>query len=115
MLFNEQLLLEINKINTIPFKLPNGNMPIHDAWTALVAYSLNADVVQGSTGLLYYRQHSRNVIGSGHGFWSIQKNRIMRYLGEATHEKANKCIIALQVFGDRIPEEHKSLSRTPTV
>lgn len=109
MLMNGALLQQINKINTKPFSIPNGNIPIHDAWAAIVAYSLNADVIQSLSGLMYYRQHGHNVIGAGHGFWSIQKNRISRYLGSATHGKANKCIIALQVLGDEIPSQNKVL------
>ncbi len=109
MLINGALLQEINKINTKPFTIPNGNLPIHDAWAAIVAYSLNADVIQSLSGLMYYRQHGHNVIGAGHGFWSIQKNRILRYLGGATHGKANKCIIALQVLDDEIPSQNRDL------
>lgn len=109
MLINGALLQEINKINTKPFTIPNGNIPIHDAWAAIVAYSLNADVIQSLSGLMYYRQHGHNVIGAGHGFWSIQKNRILRYLGGATHGKANKCIIALQVLDDKIPSQNRDL------
>ena len=109
MLINGALLQEINKINTKPFTVPNGNLPIHDAWAAIVAYSLNADVIQSLSGLMYYRQHGHNVIGAGHGFWSIQKNRILRYLGGATHGKANKCIIALQVLDDDIPSQNRDL------
>lgn len=109
MLINGALLQEINKINTKPFTIPNGNLPIHDAWAAIVAYSLNADVIQSLSGLMYYRQHGHNVIGAGHGFWSIQKNRILRYLGGATHGKANKCIIALQVLDDDIPSQNRDL------
>lgn len=109
MLMNGALLQQINKINTKPFSIPNGVVPIHDAWTAIVAYSLDADVIQSLSGLMYYRQHGHNAIGAGHGFWSIQKNRIMRYLGGATHGKANKCIIALQVLGDEIPTQNRIL------
>ena len=109
MLMNGALLREVNKINTKPYSIPNGVVPIHDAWAAIVAYSLNADVIQSSAGLMYYRQHGHNVIGAGHGFWSIQKNRIMRYLREATHGKANKCIIALQVLGNELPSRNRDL------
>lgn len=109
MLFNAPLLQAINKINTMPYTIPSGKIPIHDAWTAFVAYSLGAAVIQSNTGMMYYRQHGSNVIGSGHGFWSIQKNRIRRYLLGTTHYKANKCIIALQVFGDEIPMENRRL------
>ena len=109
MLINGALLQEVNKINTKSFSIPNGIIPIHDAWTAIVAYSLNADVIQSLSGLMYYRQHGHNVIGAGHGFLSIQKNRIKRYLGDATHGKANKCIIALQVLGSEIPTQNRDL------
>ena len=109
MLMNGALLQEINKINTKPFSVPNGNIPIHDAWASLVAYSLNADVIQSCSGLMYYRQHGHNVIGAGQGFLSNQKNRIMRYIGVVTHMKANKCIIALQVLGDKIPSQNRDL------
>lgn len=109
MLMNGALLQEINKINTKPYSIPDGNIPIHDAWAAIVAYSLNADVIQSLSGLMFYRQHGHNVIGAGHGFWSIQKNRIMRYLGSTTHGKTNKCIIALQVLDDEIPTQNRDL------
>lgn len=108
MMFNKALLEEINKINTRPFKIPNGNIPIHDAWAAIVAYGLGADVIQSNASMMYYRQHDNNTIGAGHGFLSIQWHRITRYLKTATHGKANKCIIALQVL-DSIPESNKQL------
>jgi len=106
MMFNKALLEEINKINTRPFKIPNGNIPIHDAWAAIVAYGLGAEVIQSNASMMYYRQHGNNTIGAGHGFLSIQWHRITRYLKTATHGKANKCIIALQVLDD-IPERNK--------
>ena len=109
MMFNRALLLEINKINTMPYSIPNGVPPIHDAWSAIVAYSLNADVIQGSSALMYYRQHGNNVIGAGHGSLSIYYNRIKRYIGKATHGKANKCIIANQVLGDIMPDENRKM------
>lgn len=109
MLFSAPLLHAINKINTEHYNIPDGKMPIHDAWAALVAYSLGATVIKSNSGLMYYRQHGGNVIGSGHGFLSIQKNRVSRYLFGATHNKANKCIIAQQVFGDEMPLENKQL------
>ena len=109
MMFNGNLLQEINKINTKQYSIPNGQVPIHDAWAALVAYALDADIIQSGAAQMYYRQHGNNVIGSGRGFWSIQKNRIKRYLGGATHGKANKCIIALQVLGDELPEKNRQL------
>lgn len=108
MMFNKALLEEINKINTRPFKIPNGNIPIHDAWAAFVAYSLDADVIQSNASMMYYRQHGNNTIGAEHGFLSIQWHRITRYLKTATHGKANKCIIALQVLDD-IPQRNKLL------
>lgn len=109
MLMNGALLREINKINTIPYSIPNGKAPIHDAWAAFVAYSLNADVIQSTSELMYYRQHGHNVVGSGHSYWSIQINRVKRYLGNVTHEKANKCIMALQIYGDEIPPQNREL------
>ena len=109
MLMNGALLQEINKINTITYSIPDGIVPIHDAWAAFVAYTLNADVIHNPSGLLCYRQHGHNTIGAGHGFWSIQMNRVKRYLGDVTHEKSNKCIMALQLFGDEIPYQNREL------
>lgn len=109
MLINKVLLLEINKINICPFDNPSGIIPIHDGWTALVAYALDAKVIQHKPGMMYYRQHGNNVIGSGNGFWSIQKNRMHRYLSKTTHAKSNRCIIALQVLGSMIPSKNRQL------
>lgn len=108
MMFNKALLDEINKINIRPFIINNGVIPIHDAWAAMVAYCLDADVIQSHASMMYYRQHGNNTIGAKHGFLSIQWNRITRYLKTATHVKANKCIIALQVLNG-IPEKNKQL------
>lgn len=108
MLFNRALLEEINKININPFSIHKGKIPIHDGWTAFVAYTLNADIRYDPTSLMYYRQHGGNVIGAGNGKISIHINRIKRYLGKSNHIKSNKCIIALQVL-DNIPEENRQL------
>ncbi len=109
MIFNFALLHEINKINTLPYSIPNGKIPIHDGWTAFVSYALNADVIQSTDSMMYYRQHGDNVVGAGMGFLSTQKNRVNRYLFQSTHGKANKCIIGLQVLGDSIPPHNKQL------
>lgn len=109
MLFNKALLIEINKINTNTYKLPNGKVPIHDAWAAIVAYSIGADVIRGSDALMYYRQHEKNTIGSRKSFFSMQYSRIKRYLFGNAHLKVNKSIIALQVLGDSIMDDNKKL------
>lgn len=109
MLMSKALLSEANKINTVPYHIPNGQIPIHDGWTAFVAYSLNAYVIHGTESMMYYRQHGNNVIGSGGGRIRIMVNRIKRYTGHVSHVKANICIIALQVLGDTIPEKNKQL------
>lgn len=109
MLLNKSLLLEVNKINTVSYKISNGEIPIHDGWTAFVAYSLGADVVYNAESMMYYRQHGNNVIGSGGGLFRILLNRIKRYTGTVTHVKANRSIIALQVLGNEIPKKNKQL------
>lgn len=109
MMFNGTLLHDINTINTKQYTLPNGQLPLHDAWAAFVAYILDADVIQDSSELMYYRQHGCNVIGSGNGFWSVQRHRITRYISGSTHRKSNKCIIALQVLGAVIPDKNRQL------
>lgn len=109
MLMNKALLFEANKINTVPYHISNGMIPIHDGWTAFVAYSLNASILHGKESMMYYRQHGNNVIGSGGGRFRIFLNRKKKYSGKVSHVKANKCIIALQVLGNTIPEENKHL------
>jgi rhamnosyltransferase len=109
MLFNKELLVEINKINTKPYTISSGKVPLHDGWTAFVAYALDADVIYHAEGLMYYRQHGNNVIGSGQGKKQIIINRFKRYMGNNNHVKANRCIIALQVLGEDIPEHNKQL------
>lgn len=109
MLFNKNLLYEVNKINTIPFHIPNGKLPLHDAWVSLVAYSLDGDVIGFDGGLFNYRQHGNNVIGVNNSFFDLQRKRISRYLKPTSHEKANKCIVALQLFNDMLPKEKRVL------
>lgn len=109
MIFNLALLDEINIPNISGYTIKDGKLPLHDAWTAIVAYSLNADVIQGSTATMYYRQHDNNFIGSSTGFFTVQWNRIKRYSGTSSHLKANKCIMALQLLNEKIPEENRKL------
>lgn len=111
MLFNKNLLFEINSINSIPYKIPDGIVPIHDGWAATVAFALNADVVYDKTSLMYYRQHGNNEIGAGKSFLSVQVKRIRRYIKKSTHVKSNRCIIALQVLGEKIPTKNMELMK----
>jgi rhamnosyltransferase len=109
MIMNLALLQQVNKINTIDYCIPDGKIPIHDGWAATVAYSLNADVISYNKSLMYYRQHGHNEIGAGKGRWSIFVNRVKRYAWGSQHGKSNRCIIALQVLGDAIPEKNRHL------
>lgn len=109
MIMNLALLQQVNKINTVSYSIPDGKPPIHDAWTATVAYSLNADIVFYNEPLMYYRQHGHNEIGAGEGRLSILANRIKRYARGSQHGKSNRCIIALQVLGEAIPEKNRQL------
>lgn len=108
MLFNKELLDEVNKINTRTFTISSGKVPIHDGWTSFVAYSLNADVVMNPVGMMYYRQHGGNEIGAGQGRLKMMLKRVKRYTGKGNHQKANRSIIALQVL-DNIPEDNRKL------
>lgn len=109
MIMNLALLQQVNKINTVSYSIHDGKIPIHDGWSATVAYSLNADVIFYNEPLMYYRQHGHNEIGAGKGRWSILVNRVKRYARGSQHGKSNRCIIALQVLGDAIPEKNRQL------
>lgn len=82
--------------------------PMHDAWTAIVAYSFNADVFFDIKPHIKYRQHGDNVVGAGKNFFEIMKKRISRY-SDAKCLKSKKCELVLEIFADLIDEENKSV------
>ena len=108
--FNFALLSQIIKISNYIEKRPmeEGILPFHDAWTALVAYSLNASVIVDNTPLIYYRQHSNNVIGDGGSGFSRMRSRIKRFMSNYRYHSTS-CQIVLQVFPDEISLRNKSI------
>ena len=91
------------------YKPSLGSEPLmHDAWTAIVAYSFNADVFFDIRPHIKYRQHGNNVIGAGKNFFVNMKNRIARYSDDKCL-KSKKCELVLEAFADLMDEENKSV------
>lgn len=84
-------------------------VPLHDAWTALVAYAFSGYVVIGQSQM-YYRQHEKNVIGYGGSFWRRQMGRIKRFL---SNKKATSslCQLFLAVYEDAPVQNFRTIDR----
>lgn len=106
--FNKALLDKIVLINGYIASVDTKTyVPLHDAWTALVAYSIGK-VEVGEAPLMFYRQHEANVIGGNDR--GIRKffHRIKRYTS-GDKKKSAKCRIILTLMRDDIPEKNLKL------
>lgn len=108
-LFNLELLLELNKINDNRIYRQYPQIPfLHDSWTSIVAFSLNAYIYHDENPRMYYRQHENNAIGNVvGGVVSLYKARILRYIKPAIHSKSAKCVCLKILIWDIIPDENK--------
>lgn len=86
----------------------NHRVPLHDAWTALVAYAFNSDVIVDSRQYIKYRQHGNNVVGSSKNFFEAQKARITRYINGQSI-KSNKCKLILDIYSNILDENNKDV------
>lgn len=83
-------------------------IPLHDGWTALVAYAFNADVIFDKDKYIKYRQHGNNVVGSNKSFIEVQKARISRYFNGRSL-KSGKCQLVLDVYDDLLGVNNKEI------
>lgn len=93
--FNRHLLRLVSMYH------PNAHdrVPLHDGWTALVAYAFDADVFFDTIKHIKYRQHGNNVVGSNKSFREIQRARFARYFNGHSLKSA-KCQLVLDVYAD---------------
>lgn len=81
--------------------------PLHDAWSALVAYSIGK-VIIGEVPLMFYRQHGGNVVGSSQSTLKNLITRINRYT-KSERKKSTKCRIILELLNEEIPNKNRAL------
>lgn len=106
--FNKALLDRIVVINDFIAEVDYKTyVPLHDAWTALVAYSIGK-VEVGETPLMFYRQHEANVIGGNDRGIKKLFHRIKRYTS-GDMKKSTKCRIILKLLQAEIPEKNLKL------
>lgn len=79
---------------------------LHDGWNAIVAYSLDANVVVGQAPLLKYRQHGHNVVGAGQSRFRANIERMKRCLSGKCL-KSWKCKKVLDALGDQLPDKNR--------
>lgn len=103
--FNGVLLNLISMYNPNPAK---HKVPLHDAWTALVAYAFNSEVIVDTRQFIKYRQHANNVVGSNINFFETQKSRIKRYINGQSI-KSNKCKLMLDVYSNILDKNNKDV------
>lgn len=82
-------------------------MMIMDYWSYLIASSLGK-VIYDKKPTTLYRQHSDNVIGYSNSFFGTLKTRIRRVKTKKSAKNASQLRAFLDLFGDKIPEEHKA-------
>lgn len=83
-------------------------VPLHDGWTALVAYAFEADVIFDTEKHIKYRQHGNNVVGSNKSFFEVQKARFVRYFNGQSL-KSGKCQLVLDVYSDLLGVNSKEI------
>lgn len=83
-------------------------VPLHDGWTALVAYAFDADVILDKAKHIKYRQHGNNVVGSNKSFIEIQKARFARYFNGQSL-KSGKCQLVLDVYSELLDVNNKEI------
>lgn len=106
--FNKALLDKIVEINDYIKTVDSKTyIPLHDAWTALVAYSFGK-VEVGEAPLMFYRQHESNVIGGNDRGVKKFYHRIKRYTS-GDKKKSAKCRIILTLMRDEIPTKNRKL------
>lgn len=84
-------------------------VPLHDAWTALIAYAFSGHVVIGESQM-YYRQHEQNVIGYGGSFWRRQMARVRRFMSNK-RTPSSLCQLFLLIFNDAPVHNLKIIER----
>lgn len=107
--FNRALLEKTCLINnyTECHNEPETYYPLHDAWTALVAYSLGR-VVVGEAPVMFYRQHGGNVVGAGQSGIRNLTAKIRRNIN-GSQKKSKKCKILVELMHEDIPMVNRKL------
>lgn len=97
-------------IRLVSMYRPNAQdrVPLHDGWTALVAYAFDADVIFDTTKRIKYRQHGNNVVGANNRIIEVQKARLTRYFNGQSL-KSGKCQLVLDVYSDLLGENNKEI------
>ena len=83
-------------------------VPLHDGWTALVAYAFDADVIFDTNKYIKYRQHGNNVVGANKSFIEVQEVRFARYFNGQSL-KSGKCQLVLEVYSDLLGARNKEI------
>lgn len=99
-----------NLLRLVSMYRPNAQdrVPLHDGWTALVAYAFDANVIFDTDKHINYRQHGNNVVGANKSFIEIQKSRFARYFNGQSL-KSGKCQLILDVYSDLIDVNNKEI------
>lgn len=97
-----QLGMSLDKISQSQY------VPLHDGWSALVAYSLGASVIYDTTPYILYRQHANNVIGGGGSFIDKLKSRIERN-SKNRNRKSGRCKLILKFFDESLPDANRRM------
>lgn len=106
--FDQSLMEKVAVIGRQIEQLPDDlYVPLHDGWTALVAYALNAKVIIDATPKILYRQHEHNVIGGGGNKFEKFKTRIIR--NTTGNKKSRKCETLIKFLKNEIPHDNLKL------
>lgn len=106
--FDQSLMQKAAIIGRKIEQLPDGlYVPLHDGWTALVAYALKATVIYDAKPKILYRQHEHNVIGGGGNSYEKFKSRILR--NTTGNKKSRKCETLIKLLRNEIPQDNLKL------
>lgn len=109
MVLNYSLLEKVaSLVNSELYQQKHIHIPLHDGWTALVAYALDAGIVYDQTPHIKYRQHGGNVVGAGTSRWSKIRSRIKRYVNKGG-QKQQKCVLLYRFLSHEISETNKKI------
>lgn len=99
-IFNQKLADFVNSYTFDPSRIV-----VHDFWLALIAITFG-NVIFDNNYHTYYRQHTSNSIGYGHGPWGWFTERIKRIRNAAAKDITKQDLYFFELYQDLLEKEN---------
>lgn len=97
MVFDKFLLKKASAILPFAFKCKTSYLPLHDCWTAMVAY-VYGSVIYDDCPRILYRQHGGNVVGATGSLFAKWKTLLGDFMA-SKKERSSNCKLFMTVYG----------------